>query len=107
MKKMYEIIGYVYTYFPNWRGKLIPRETNLWGYVMAENKEQARQEMLKSICDSSNEYFKEIEFSHIQSWDEWKVERALKQLNGKQFKEWAEQQGLNHLFEQLKEKRKQ
>ena len=100
MEKMYEIKGYVYTYFPNWRGKFTPRESSMWGYVMAESTEQAKQKMLKCICDSgSDEYFKEIEFSRIQSWDEWKVEKALKELNGKQFKEWAEQQGINHLFQ--------
>jgi len=101
--KKWEINMEVNSYYINWRGKKVqtPYSFGMWPYLaMAETEEEAKQKAIEIYNESNNNKMeKEYIFGRIDNWDSWTVEKAMKYCNGKEFKLWAEQQGLEKLFQ--------
>lgn len=79
-------------------------ETRASGFpirVMAETKEEAMK-----LAEEKYNYFQENTDSpwrfnrvdYLNNWDSWSVKHAMETLNGKEFAEYAEQNGLTSLF---------
>ena len=70
--------------------------------VTAETKEEAIEKAKKEYNDLQINTGKAFRFHHapsVKSWDTWTVKQAMHMLNGKDFAEYARQQGLTSLFE--------
>lgn len=78
-----------------------------WPYsCFASNEEEAKQKAKKMYDDLNADLLTEsidVEYIYgkIRNWDEWTVHGAIERLNGKQFKQWAEQQGLSSFVKEL------
>ena len=83
------------------------KEREEFGYgqvftITAETKEEAIEKAKKEYDDlqiSTGSAFRFHHASSAKSWDTWTVKQAINMLNGKEFAEYARQQGLTSLFE--------
>lgn len=69
--------------------------------VMAETKEEAikiAEEKYNKFQQDTNSLWRFCSAYYVTSWDDWSVEKAMRMLNGKEFAEYAKQNGLTSLF---------
>lgn len=108
MEKVWDVELRVNRCFLNWRGKeKWIKGNSLWPYsTSAENEEEAKQKIKKRYNELNAHLFEECidvdyQFGDITNWDNWTVREAINRLNGKQFSQWAQQQGLSFLVKEL------
>lgn len=69
--------------------------------VMAETKEGAikiAEEKYNKFQQDTDSLWRFYNAYYVTNWDDWSVEKAMKKLNGKEFAEYAKQNGLTSLF---------
>lgn len=82
------------------------KEKEVFGYgqvftITAETEEEAIEEAKNKYDDLQIGTGMPYRFHHassVKSWDEWSVDQAMHMLNGKDFAEYARQQGLTFLL---------
>ena len=108
MEKIWDVEMKVRRCYLDWRKR--ERWTTadyFWPYAcLASDEEEAKQKVKKMYDDLNADLLeecldREYIYGAISNWDTWTVHEAINRLNGKQFKQWAQQQGLSFLVKEL------
>lgn len=96
--KKWEMIIVCSTTYKNFLGKVKEEFEVLEPWICEAETEEEAIEKAKKIINGANTGRRFKRVCKITDWNSWTVKEAMEKLTGKEFAEWAKENGLTSLF---------